>query len=1497
MISIVIPAYNYAAFLPTAIDSVLSQGIEDLEIVICDDASTDDTPAVAQRYASDSRVRYLRNPVNLGAVDNINYAMGLAVGDYVLLLGADDYLEPGALTALLATLESHPDCGFVYGRYNLLLDNGSIHPLQHPGWLEQSYYGTRDELVPQLSFDCYINIGTTLFRRSVLQQRGAFFDKGLQSFPDERFFRATDWDLMLSLSQNNVRGAFLNQQISVFRQHQDQASSVGNYAASGVAVTEHLMLLDRYLTEQNLPRLSGALPQIFALLYGKYSFYLEHARPSTSEVDRSIRKRFMEICRRFKTLLKLDPASRMPSGLLTILEQSADSAAGAGPLFSVVVATYKRPRLLQDALSSILEQTCQDFEILLVNDGGDLVENTLDWLGRDPRITYIRQSNRGPSGARNAALKLARGRYIVYLDDDDLMRKNHLEVLKKAFEVTPDAVVYTDAEMVLEELVGGLRVEKERKNPYPHDEYDKVRLQVANYIPINTFSHARRWLDLVGMYDESLHALEDWDLLIRLSRATQFVHIQKTTVEIRQRVDKRDHQTARENDRMRELFQLIYQRYDDMDSSWVRVGRATVLAAKHPSQAALVSIAYQQWLDDHSLREVDAEVLATRMIQRWHKRPLMTLLMKVSRQDLDALGVTIQSLQQQLYQSWRLIIIADFPSPAPIFTSTDLLGWLEIASLDDPELCAQALNSVVTDLPGDWMALVPPGTELTPECLLRTADAVEGKNQLVALYSDHDRVQLPGCYVDPQFKPDFNLEYLLSWDYIGAACWFNQQSIMNVGGFAAFPEMEGYELLLRLVDTYGDAAIGHLSFPVMHLPQRETTHLANAARRVAIENHLQRLERPGEVLDGAKPDIYKLIYPLQGEPLVSIIIPNRDKLEFLQPCIETLLGKTRYQNFEILVVDNQSQDPDVLEYYRMLEQTLPERVRVLPYDAPFNFSAQCNLGAREARGEYLLLLNNDIEVVQPEWLERMLMQAQRPEVGVVGAKLVYPETGMVQHGGIVLGNGNPLLSVANHYGMDCKLDDPGYMNRMQCDMYLSAVTAACMMVRREVYQQVEGFTEELGVLFNDVEFCLKVSQQGHKLLWTPYSVLVHHHGMSVNARLSDPVAQGKFAERSRQEHDYMFAHWMPQLANDPSYNRNLSLRSNPLTTEMGIPVTWDPEFTERPKILASAVSGGSGEYRLIQPLVALSKSGKAQTCCLRPEYGQRLLKPLEIERLRPDVLVMQNGLADNSLESLKLQQTYFPDILKIITLDDLMTDLPEKSSLYRQIKSNFRDARRRLREGLSLVDRLIVTTEPLAAFASEFIGDIHIVPNRVSKSAWWGLPTLRRAGRKPRVGWVGAQQHRGDLEILHEVIRATAHEVDWVFMGMWPEGLDDCICEKHPGVPFAEYPMAVARLNLDLAVAPLEMNAFNESKSNLRLLEYGAMGWPVVCSDIFPYQTNDAPVARVANTTEAWVEAIRSRVHDLDAAYREGDALRAWVGRDYLLEDHLDEWMLAYSRY
>jgi glycosyltransferase involved in cell wall biosynthesis len=244
-------------------------------------------------------------------------------------------------------------------------------------------------------------------------------------------------------------------------------------------------------------------------------------------------------------------------------------------------------------------------------------------------------------------------------------------------------------------------------------------------------------------------------------------------------------------------------------------------------------------------------------------------------------------------------------------------------------------------------------------------------------------------------------------------------------------------------------------------------------------------------------------------------------------------------------------------------------------------------------------------------------------------------------------------------------------------------------------------------------------------------------------------------------------------------------------------------------------------------------------------------------------------------------------------IDDLIDQVPEKSSAYRTIKRSFRDAKPRIRRALSNCDRVIVSTEPLAKYCHGMIDDIKIVPNSLESDVWCGLESKRQQGGKIRVGWAGALQHQGDLEMIAEVVKQTSSEVDWVFMGMCLESIKPYIKEFQESVNISDYPKVLAGLNLDLAIAPLEDNSFNEAKSNLRILEYGILGWPVICSDVYPYQAYDAPVTRVSNTTEDWINAIRMHANDLDMAHQAGDRLREWVLKNFLLEDRLEEWQGA----
>lgn len=220
-----------------------------------------------------------------------------------------------------------------------------------------------------------------------------------------------------------------------------------------------------------------------------------------------------------------------------------------------------------------------------------------------------------------------------------------------------------------------------------------------------------------------------------------------------------------------------------------------------------------------------------------------------------------------------------------------------------------------------------------------------------------------------------------------------------------------------------------------------------------------------------------------------------------------------------------------------------------------------------------------------------------------------------------------------------------------------------------------------------------------------------------------------------------------------------------------------------------------------------------------------------------------------------------------------------------------RDMKYRHRLALAQCDRLTVSTEPLADACRRWISDIRVVPNRLEKARWGHLHNQRRAGPKPRVGWAGAQQHHGDLAFIAEVVKQTHNEIDWIFFGMCLEELQPYVREVHDWVHLNDYPTKLATLNLDLAVAPLELHPFNEAKSNLRILEHGILGRPMICTEIYPYR--NAPVCTVANNTQAWLEAIRARVNDLDAAEKEGDALRAWVLKHYMLDDHTEEWLNA----
>jgi GT2 family glycosyltransferase len=810
------------------------------------------------------------------------------------------------------------------------------------------------------------------------------------------------------------------------------------------------------------------------------------------------------------------------------------------------------------------------------------------------------------------------------------------------------------------------------------------------------------------------------------------------------------------------------------------------------------------------------------------------------------------------------------------------LGSARVQHLQARDEWLAALNAQAAASQADWLLTVRCGDEFTPSGLSVLMMDLASDEGCRAVYTDEFFRGADGR-LGAAFRPDFNLDLTLSFPAMMAQHWLvRRESFLELGGLReACGEAAEFDLLLRLVEHGGLCGLGHVAEPL--LITDAPTAADQPQEREALVRHLLARGYENARVYSVHPRQYRIEYGHAAQPLVSIIIPTRDQLPLLQRCVESLIEKTRYPNYELLIVDNQSETVDARRWLDGVTAMRDERVRVLRYPHPFNFSAMNNLAARQARGDYLVLLNNDTAIIEPGWLDALLNHAQRPEVGAVGAKLLFPD-GTVQHAGIVLGLRGP----ADHPFMGEALDAPGTMQRLQVDQNYSAVTAACLMIRKSVYQDVGGMDEgDFKVSYNDVDLCLKVRAAGYLNVWTPHAIVLHEG--SVSQKQFDPDALEAKRERFAAEQDALHAKWAPLIANDPAYNRHLSLRGRGFEFEARTDLARPPlGWRTAPVVLAHwADRWGCGHYRMIQPFEAMRAGGHIEGA-----LTDSALLPSELARLDPDVIVMQRQIGEQRLEAMRRIKA-FSRAFKIYELDDYLPNLPVKSAYRAGIP---KDAMKSLRRGLGCVDRFVVSTDALAEAFGGMHPDIRVVKNHLPAAWWSGLSSRRQRGRKPRVGWAGSAGHAGDLALIVDVIKALADEVEWVFFGMCPAEVVHLVHELHAGVPIEDYPAKLASLDLDLALAPLEHNLFNECKSNLRLLEYGACGFPVVCTDIRCYRDDALPVTRVKNRFKEWVDAIRMHTHDLEASARAGDVLRTAVhGRWMLSGPALDAWHAAWT--
>jgi GT2 family glycosyltransferase len=547
---------------------------------------------------------------------------------------------------------------------------------------------------------------------------------------------------------------------------------------------------------------------------------------------------------------------------------------------------------------------------------------------------------------------------------------------------------------------------------------------------------------------------------------------------------------------------------------------------------------YRRWMAANTPTEPQlAEMRAS--VDRLEFKPTISVITPVYNTPPQYLRACIESVRRQAYPNWELCLADDgstSDATRAVLKEYEHDPRIRLTYLERNSQISLASNAAIKSSSGEFIALLDHDDELTPDALYHVVRYLNEHRDADMLYSDEDKLDLVGGRCDPYFKPDWSPEHFLTCMYTCHLMVVRRTLVDEIGGFrAGYEGAQDYDLVLRLMER--TPRIHHIPRILYHwrkLPQSAAS-AGNAkpwaldAGRRALEDYGRRRQLAAEVLPGGADGLFRVKFAIAGEPLVSIVIPTRGRVteingrpvDHLATCLRSIEQKTAYPRYEVILVADEQNLPEASA--RVLE-TLPHRIVAYRPDGPFNFSHKINTGVRHAEGAHILLLNDDVEVISGEWMTAMLEYSQQAEVGAVGAKLIYPD-GRLQHIGVVLG----VSGVAAHAFHQHPGTSLGYASSAVCVRNYSAVTAACMMTRREVFDSSGGFDEQLAVDFNDIDYCLRLRSAGLRIVFTPYALLYHHESVSFGPRT-----------QSARELQAMRERWTSELDRDPYYHPALT---------------------------------------------------------------------------------------------------------------------------------------------------------------------------------------------------------------------------------------------------------------------------------------------------------------------------------------------------------------------
>jgi GT2 family glycosyltransferase len=551
------------------------------------------------------------------------------------------------------------------------------------------------------------------------------------------------------------------------------------------------------------------------------------------------------------------------------------------------------------------------------------------------------------------------------------------------------------------------------------------------------------------------------------------------------------------------------------------------------------STSYDKWIaaNEPSLSALKAQHTKA---NNFSYKPLISLIMPVWNTPKEILKQTISSVLQQTYGNWELCMVDANSDPD---TKKVLSYWskkdrrIRIKFLDENKGIAVNSDEALSLAQGEFVAFLDHDDLLAPFALFEVVNRLQIDMTADVIYSDEDKIDESGRRFDPFFKPGFSPDYLRSVNYMPHFLVVRKSLGDQVAWFReGYDGAQDYDLILRAVEK---------AKSVVHIPKvlyhwrawtsstaggTDAKPYANTSGKKALQEHLTRVGLSAQVEDGSYSTFYRARYQLNNNPLISIIIPNQDHALDLEQCVNSIFQKTTYPNFEIILVENGSKEQATFNLYKRFEKDT--RIHLIEWNKPFNYSRINNWAAAQANGEVILFLNNDIQAINGDWLEQMLQFAIRQDVGAVGAKLYYPDES-IQHAGVIVGVGG----IAGHSHKNYSRKHAGYFGRLVSVQNVSAVTAACMMIRKQVLQEVNGFDENYILAFGDVDLCLRILQKGYLNVWTPYAELYHHE-----SKTRGYEDTSKKIKRFNKEIEYFKQKWSDFLQKgDPYYNPNLTL--------------------------------------------------------------------------------------------------------------------------------------------------------------------------------------------------------------------------------------------------------------------------------------------------------------------------------------------------------------------